>query len=60
MRIVTLPTRVDDATTTGSDASSDFVPRLRWTISLFRQVDVVVGPAVRDLGNGFINGSPRF
>ena len=29
VRIVPLPTRMDDATTTGGNASSNFVPRLR-------------------------------
>lgn len=60
MRIVPLPTRVDDATTTSGNASSDFVPRLRWIISLDRRVNIVVSPPVRDFGNGFVNCSPWF
>ena len=60
MRIIPLPTRMDDATTTGGNASSYFVPRLRWIISLDRQVDVMIGPPGGDFGNGFVDCSPWF
>ena len=58
--VVPLPARMDDATTTGSYASSNFVPRLWCVLSLFRQVDIMIGPPVRDLGNSSIDRSPRF
>lgn len=60
MRIVPLSTRMDDATATGGNASSDFVPGLRRVISLDRRVDIMVGPPGGDFGNGFIDGSPWF
>lgn len=60
MRIVPLATWMNDAAATGSNARSDLVPRLRRIISHFRQVDIVIGPPVGDLGNGFVDRSPGF
>lgn len=60
MRKGPLPTGVDEATTTGGDASSDCVSGLRRLILLLRQVDVVVGPPVGDLCNGFVDRGPGF
>ena len=60
MCVVPLPTWVNDAATASGDAGSDLVPGLSWTVPLYRQVDIVVGPPVGDLGNGFIDRSPWF
>lgn len=60
MRVVPLSAWVDDAATASGDASSDLVSGLRWIVPVYCQVDIVVGPPVGDLGDGFVDRSPWF